>query len=66
MLECCEEYSRCPNYARDFGQGHINHFAIQVSGHCNVYLPFYTVDQQLTIEDGHSRDLDEPGRGLNS
>ncbi|MCJ1887388.1 hypothetical protein LNN38_21180 [Pseudomonas sp. LA21] len=65
-LECCEEYTRCPGCARDFGRGHINHFAIQLSGHCNVCVPFFTVEQQLIIEDRHSQYLGEPGPRLNS
>ncbi|WP_236213968.1 hypothetical protein [Metapseudomonas otitidis] len=49
--ECCAEYTHCPGCARDWGSGHINHFAIKLAGHCNVCNPFFTVDQKFAIQD---------------
>lgn len=52
--ECCGfDVTRCPCCARDYGTGHINHFAVSVAGHCNTCNPFFTVEQQMAIEDMH-------------
>lgn len=51
---CCGfDVVRCPSCARDYGTGHINYFAITVAGHCNTCNPFFTVEQQMAIEDSH-------------
>ena len=54
-LHCCgpQGLIRCPCCARDYSEAEINHFAVEVAGHCNVCNPFFTVDQQFAIEDMH-------------
>jgi hypothetical protein len=52
-VSCCAELTRCPSCHREYGQGHINHHAITLSGHCNTCSPFFTPDQQIAIEDMH-------------
>lgn len=56
--ECCGfETVQCPNCRRDYGAGHINHSAVKIAGHCNTCNPFFSVDQQLAIEDLHCMDV---------
>lgn len=54
-LSCCGAGNtiRCPNCSRDYGGGHINHYAVLVASHCNTCNPLYSVEQQLAIEDMH-------------
>ena len=52
-LQCCEVFERCPCCARDYGQTHLQAFAIRVAGHCNTCNPIFTLEQQLAIEDLH-------------
>ena len=52
-LSCCEALTRCPCCCRYYSQGHINHFAVTVSGHCNTCNPFFGLEQRLAIEDMH-------------
>lgn len=50
--ECCgTDTETCPSCRRDYGAGHINHYAIKIAGHCNTCNPFFSIDQQLAIED---------------
>lgn len=54
-ISCCEQLERCPCCARDYGAGHIQAFAVRLAGHCNTCNPFYTIDQQLLIEDQYAQ-----------
>lgn len=64
--ECCGfDVAHCPSCHRDYGSGHINYSAIAIAGHCTTCNPFFTVDQQLVIEDLHWQATGEH-QGLNA
>lgn len=66
-LKCCGDASvltRCPCCARDYAGSEINHFAVTVAGHCNTCNPFFTVDQQMIIEELHFQRSPWQGQGL--
>lgn len=54
-IKCCAEaglgLTRCPCCARDYTHVEINHYAIEVAGHCNTCCPFFSLDEQFRIED---------------
>ena len=52
---CCAEHdlTRCPRCARDYSAGEINAAAVRIAGHCNTCNPFFSVDQQIHIENLH-------------
>ena len=56
-LKCCGSadgmLTRCPCCARDYAESELNHFAVTVAGHCNTCNPFFSIDQQLLIQDLH-------------
>lgn len=66
-LKCCGSeagLTRCPCCARDYADSELNHFAVTVAGHCNTCNPFFTVDQQITIEELHFQRSPMDRRGL--
>lgn len=52
---CCPggDAVTCPSCMRDHGSGSLGYAAVTISGHCDTCNPFFTVEQQLAIEDLH-------------
>lgn len=64
--ECCGfDVTQCPGCRREYGSGHISYSAISIASHCSTCNPFFTVDQQLAIEDMHWQTTGEH-QGLNA